>query len=400
MLSQHYWPEAMRINSFVDALRAAGVDVTVLTGQPNYPAGKVFDGYRWHASGIELHPSGYEIARVPLVPRGKAGHLRMALNYVSFIASGSMMGRRLLARRRFDAIFVYGTSPILQGFVGMALRRKLGARLVLWVQDLWPHALTATGYVRAGWLLGAVESVVNLLYRRADLVLAQSEGFATVIRSHAAPVPVEVFPNPGESGDAPSDAAEDDGVFEVVFAGNLGRAQALETVVAAAELLHADPGIRICLYGSGAMEDWIAGQIAARGLANLRLGGRLPPEAMPTIFRKASAALMTLVDDKQLGLTVPSKLQSYLGAGVPVIAAAGSEARRVVEDAGAGIACPPEDAAALAAAIVRLRATPLAERAAMRTAGRAYYARHYDPQTLACRLRDRLGELVNERATR
>ena len=122
VVTQHFWPESFRINSFVEALRDAGADVTVLTGQPNYPEGKVFPGYRWWRAGRERHPVGYEMIRVPLMPRGRAGHVRLALNYLSFVLSGAVIGPWMLRGRKFDAILVYGTSPIFQAFAAWPQR--------------------------------------------------------------------------------------------------------------------------------------------------------------------------------------------------------------------------------------------------------------------------------------
>lgn len=399
VLTQHFWPEQFRINGFVEDLRDAGAEVAVLTGQPNYPAGRTFDGYRWNRVGVERHPSGYEIFRVPLVPRGKGGALRLAANYLSFLACAIGAGPFLLRGRRFDIIFVYGTSPIFQAFAALPLRRLKGAPVVLWVQDLWPGVLAATGYVRNGRILALVERVVAALYRRVDLILAQSEAFADTIRPMASKVPVAYFPNPGDSA---ASSEEDSGVrlepgFNLVFAGNLGRAQALETIVEAAALLRGERDIRIHLFGSGAMEDWIRRQIEERRLGNLVLAGRLPARAMPAIFSQSSALLLTLGSDEMVSKTIPSKLQSYLAAGVPIIAAAAGEPARIVHDSGAGIACAPESAPALASAILELRGTPEEEIKAMGIRGRAYHRAHFEARDLAERLVKQFRELLVER---
>ena len=396
VISQHYWPESFRINSFVETLIEAGAEVAVLTGQPNYPAGETFAGYRWYGAGKTRHPAGYDIYRVPLLPRGRGGGVRLALNYLSFILAGWLVAPVLLRGRRFDALFVYGTSPVLQGLVGLPLRRLKRARLALWVQDLWPHVLAATGYVRSPRILRFVQRLVGWLYRRNDLILAQSEAFAEAIRPHAGRVPVRYFPNPGEAA-----AAADEGVpavtlpgaFNVVFAGNLGRAQSLDTVVEAATLLRERKGIRITLFGSGAMEDWLARDIEQRGLGNLILGGRLPPEAMAGIYAQADALLLTLVDDEMLAKTIPSKLQSYLAAGVPILAATGGEAARIVEAAGAGLVCPPENAPALAEAIMVLCEAEAGQRAKMGAAALEHYRDHFEPERLAHNLIEQLTRL-------
>lgn len=398
VLAQHFWPEQFRINSFVDDLRQAGAEVAVLTGQPNYPAGRVFEGYRPTGVQVERHPSGYDIYRVPLVPRGRSGAVRLFLNYLSFLTTAASAGPFLLRGRPFDVVFVYATSPIFQGFAGLPLRWLKRAPVVLWVQDLWPHVLAATGYVRNPRILALVERAVSILYRHVDLILAQSEAFVDTIRPLAGKVPVAYFPNPGDPPSLHNDPiVRLPEAFNVVFAGNLGRAQALSTVIEAATLLRHDAGIRIMLFGSGAMEEWIAKQITLRGLNNLFLAGRVPSEAMPGIYAQASAVLLTLANDEMLSRTVPSKLQSYLGAGVPIIAAAIGEPARVVRESRSGIVCPPEDAAALSAAILELRGRRVEDIEAMRHSGRAYYNAHFEPRRLAARLIEQLRVLLRER---
>jgi glycosyltransferase involved in cell wall biosynthesis len=244
--------------------------------------------------------------------------------------------------------------------------------------------------------------VVAALYRRVDLILAQSEAFVEAIRPLAGEVPVMYFPNPGDRTcilDIEGPIRLPPG-FNVVFAGNLGRAQALETVLDAASLLREERDIRITLFGSGARERWIRGEIARRGLSNVALGGRVAPVVMREIYRRASAALLTLADDAMLAKTIPSKLQSYLGAGVPVIAAATGESARVVRDSGGGIVCAPENPAALASAILKLRDCRPEEIEAMRRNAQAYYDANFEPRLLSKRLMSQLRALVDERQGR
>jgi glycosyltransferase involved in cell wall biosynthesis len=321
------------------------------------------------------------------VPRGRGNALRLVANYLSFVASSSVLGPWMLRGERFDAIFVYGTSPILQAFAGVVLRRIKRAALVTWVQDQWPQSLQVTGFVHNPRLLAAVAAVVRWLYRRSDLLLVQSRAFVEPVRAMAGGTPVEYHPNPADAaaGNAPSGAPAlvlGPG-FNVVFAGNLGTVQALDTVLDAAERLLHRPDIRIVLVGSGSRSEWLREQIARRGLRNVALPGRFEPSAMPGIFAQASALLLTLARGETLSQTIPSKLQAYLAAGRPVIASVDGEGARVLQEAGAGVACPAEDAGALAAAILALEATPAARRDEMGRDGVRYFAAHFEPNALA-----------------
>ena len=173
VLSQYFWPEGFQINHVVQSLVGRGIEVDVLTGKPNYPEGVVFDGYR--AWGCQTEQwAGAGIYRVPLVPRGTKSAVRLALNYLSFVVSGLVFAPWMLRARSYDAIFVYAPSPILQAIPALFLGRIKRCPVLLWVQDLWPESLVATGYVRSPRVLLAVERVVRFIYRRTDLLLVQS----------------------------------------------------------------------------------------------------------------------------------------------------------------------------------------------------------------------------------
>ncbi len=405
VVTQHFWPENFRINGFVEALQAAGAEVAVLTGQPNYPEGRTFPGFHWWKAGVSVHPKGFAVARTPLLPRGDAGHIRLFANYVSFVVSAGLIGPLLLRGRRFDAILVYGTSPIFQAFAAWPLRWITRAPIALWVQDLWPSVLVGTGYIRSGPLLALVERAVSWVYRGSDLLLGQSRAFVEAIRPLAGTTPVEYLPNPGESAQSPASdtsAADLGAGFNIVFAGNLGRAQALEDVVRCADLLRDRVDITIWLFGSGALQDRLAAMIAEKGLTNVRLPGRISPDEVSAVLTRADAALLTLVDDPMVAKTVPSKLQTYLAAAIPVVVGAGGEAARITHEAGAGIVAPPCEPDALAKAIAEMADLPHSERMAMGERAGRYYSEHFRPERLASDLVERLVRLAtdNSKGTR
>ncbi|MDZ7857573.1 glycosyltransferase family 4 protein [Sphaerotilus sp.] len=397
ILSQHFWPETFRINEIAQSLQEAGCSVSILTGQPNYPEGRVFDGYRSTSMGPQAW-EGMTIYRVPLRPRGTGGARNLVLNYLSFMASASVIGPWVLRRQPFDVVFVYGTSPILQALAGVVLKHVKRATLVTWVQDLWPESLETTGYIRNPRALAAVGAVVRWLYRRSDLLLAQSHAFVQSVQRMAGDTPVVYHPNPGERAfsalvpDAAPALMLPEG-FNIVFAGNLGTVQALDTLIEAADQLRDAPEVRWILVGSGARSAWLAEEILQRGLGErVVLAGRFPPEAMPGILAQASALLVSLVRSPIMSQTIPSKVQAYLAAGRPIIASMDGEGAEVVRASGAGLACPAEDATALADAVRHLRRLAPIERQRMGQAGQTYYARHFEPAALARQLITRFDE--------
>ena len=399
IVSHNFWPESFRINEIAEQLTQQGCAVAVLTGQPSYPDGEIFPGYRALSIRKERHPGGFDIFRVPSYPRGRGRARDLAGNYLASIVNMAVLGPWMLRGRRHDVVFVYAASPVLHALSGWVVAKSQHAKLVTWVQDLWPDSLEATGSIRNRWVLDCVGQLVKLAYRASDLVLAQSEAFVRTIRPVAGATPVRYFPNPGEEfftveppSTEPPPLRLKPG-FNVVFAGNLGSVQSLDTILDAAEILLPESAVRFVLVGSGSRLEWLTQQIQRRGLVNVELPGRFPASAMPGLFRQSSALIVSLSANPIMDQTIPSKVQAYLAAGRPIIASMNGEGARVVEAAGAGLACPAGDGAALARAVIRLSEMPPTARAAMGDAALRYYERHFEPRMLSHQLIDFFREL-------
>lgn len=389
IVSQYFWPEGFSINEVVRSLVEKGIEVDVLTGKPNYPEGVIFSGYR--AGGCQAESwSGATVYRVPLFPRGARGALRLALNYLSFVASGLLFGPWLLRKRQYDVVFVYGPSPILLAIPAVFLAWIKRRKLIVWVQDLWPESLSATGYVHNPWALRAVEWVVRWIYRHTDLLLVQSRAFEAPVAALAPGKPIAYYPNsvdatfaeqPSPDVALPEVPALDEG-FAVVFAGNVGAGQAVEVMVEAAALLKNVPQIRFVVFGHGSRWDWMREQVQSRGLSNLHLPGRFPVNTMPGLMQKAGALLVTLADEPIFSMTVPNKVQAYMAAGRPILACLNGEGASLVAEAQAGLSVPAQDAQALAAAVLRLYQMPVEDRVRLGANGRSYFKAHFDHDKL------------------
>jgi glycosyltransferase involved in cell wall biosynthesis len=388
VVSQYFWPENFRINDLVRSLVKQDVHVDVLTGQPNYPDGKVFPGYT--ATGLGAQDwHGATVHRVPLMPRGRGSALGLIGNYLSFVVSGILLAPFALRRKRVDVIFVYAISPILQVIPAIFLKWIKGAKLVIWVQDLWPESLEATGFVRNRKLLKLVEILVRWIYRHADLILVQSEAFVAPVAALAEHGKISYYPNSADNvffqdtqHQQPSAVAGLRDGFSIVFAGNLGTAQSVETIIAAAALLQNQPHIRLVLVGNGSRADWLSAEIARLKLQNVIMAGQHPLDAMPAILRQAGALLVSLRDEPIFRQTVPSKLQAYLAMGRPIIACLNGEGARIVTQAQAGIACAADNAPALAAAILEMSRLGEAEREQLGQNGLTYFKQHFDSAML------------------
>lgn len=402
IISQYFWPETFIINDLARLLHARGIEVTVLTGKPNYPGGDIHSGYR--AGGVQRESyEGIEVVRVPLVTRGQNSRMRLALNYLSFLTAASIMGPFALKGKAFDAVLVYGISPLLQALAGMVLSSVKKAPLVVWVQDLWPESLTATGYLSNRALLAMISSLVRRIYKSATLILIQSRAFRAPVETLCDdPLKIIYYPNlyqrpPPTAASARASELADKlrRSFSVVFAGNIGTAQDPETILQVARLLRAIPDVRIILVGSGSREKWLAESAAIQGLDNLVFAGRFPASDMPYIFEGAAALLVTLAAQPIFSLTIPSRVQAYLAAGRPIVGALDGEPAKIIAEAQAGICVPSGNAEALAGAILKLHGMTDTERNIMGKRGMVYFEQNFAPEKLTTDLIALLkGEIV------
>lgn len=385
VLSQYFWPESFIINDIVRTLDEQGHEVVVATGKPNYPDGKIFDGYSAKGTQYECYLGKIDVLRVPLWPRGEGGAKNLILNYLSFVLAGLLFLPWMLRKREFDAILVFAPSPILQAIPAIPLKWLKKAKLALWVQDLWPESLKATGFISNPHTLRAVGWLVKGIYRCCDILLVQSRAFFEPVSRYADREKIVYYPNsmdansPVDRVPIPAELSELlDQHFCVVFAGNLGTAQALDTLVQAAVHLRDDAQVRLVIVGSGSRLAWLKSQQQALDLSNLILAGRFAPQAMPKIFEKSSALLVSLNDNEAFAQTVPSKIQAYLAAGRPILASINGEGARVVSEAGAGLTSAAEQVLPLVENIRRLQALGVAEREAMGKSGRDYFVANFD----------------------
>ena len=392
VVSQYFWPENFRINDLVAELVRRGHQVTVLTGLPNYPEGKVFKQFLDDPSRYSNY-GGAEVIRVPLIPRGQGG-LRLMLNYLTFAISASVVGLWKLRGRQFDVIFAYEPSPITVGLPAVLMRAIKRAPLVFWVLDLWPETLKAIGVVRSPFLLNAVGKLVTFIYRHCDLILAQSNSFIPQIKKYAGERRrVVYFPNWAEAvfdNRAITPASEVPllpGGFNVMFAGNVGEAQDFPAILAAAEILKSHVLIRWLIIGDGRMARWVADEIIRRNLQDrVVMLGRHSVEKMPSYFRHADALLVSLKDEPIFSMTIPGKLQSYLAAGIPVVAMLNGEGAEVVARSCSGLTCASGDHIGLATSVLNLFQMTNEERKIMGENGLAISAEEFGRDNLMSQL--------------
>ena len=391
VVTQYFWPEIFHINEITALLEARGNVVEVLTGQPNYPSGDIYPGYRASSRSRERWKS-MDIHRVPIIPRGRATALRLALNYLSFVFSASILGPLLLRGRAYDVIFVYAPSPILQAIPALFLSRVKKIPTIVWVQDLWPESLQATGHISNNLVLKMVSVIVKCIYKQSDQILISSRSFQKSIDRLVKNKRPKYHPNSVNQTFADSTLKRKVGgqsaekTFRIAFAGNLGKAQSLDTIIKAAELLKCNPKIEILIYGSGSQQAWMKSEVYRRGLKNVKMLGQFPLDEMPSTLSSMSALLVTLTDAEIFSFTVPNKIQAYMAIGRPIIASLNGEGADLINEANAGICVDAEDSIGLSNAITKLSALTDEELDVMGQNGRAYFMENFEITNLTDKL--------------
>ncbi len=401
IFNQYFWPENFRINEMAYALKAQGHEVEVMTGKPNYPEGRFYPGYATYKITSEIW-RGIPIHRMPILARGSKSAIRLSLNYLSFIIAGLLFAPWILKSKKYDVIFVYAPSPVFQVIPASFLGWLKGIPVVLWVQDLWPQSAAATGYIKSPLLLKLLQKLVRFTYAHIDLILTQSKAFIEPISKLSSGIPIVYYPNsvdkefyaPRISPEVQLNSLKSG--FSVLFAGNIGTAQSMETIVKAAEKLLDYPDIKIVIIGSGSKSDWLAKEVIDKKLSNIYLEGRYHIEVMPNLMRQASALLVTLTNQPIFELTIPSKIQAYLAVGRPIIACLNGEGAKIINEAIAGIAVDAENDKGLAEAILKIYQMTPSERDQMGENGRVYFKKNFDDEMLINDLIGHFEELIKK----
>lgn len=384
ILSQYYPPEPdIRVHPLARELAARGHQVTVITGFPNYPAGKIYAGYRQKLWQWERY-GGMRVLRLPLFPSHDRSAVRRSLNYLSFAMSASLLGPLLCGKA--DVMWVYHpplTIGIPAWWIGL-LRR---VPFVYEIQDMWPETVAATGMINSSsCAIRCLGHLAKFIYRRVAAISVISPGFKTNLVAKGVPAEkIQVIPNWVDENlyrPVPRDAALAarhglSGKFNVVFGGNLGAAQALQNVLAAAVLLRDLPDLQFVFIGDGVEDQALRKQVDADGLENVRFIGRQPAESMALFLALADVALVHLRRDPLFEITIPGKTTAYLACGRPILCAVAGDAATMVRRAGAGLTCTPEDPVALAQTVRELYALPEKQREAMGQSGRKAFLNHY-----------------------
>lgn len=394
LVSQYFWPETFRVNDLALELKKRGHDITVLTGKPNYPQGIIYKGYRFWGYQTEQY-QGIEVIRVPLLPRGKGTGVRLALNYLSFVFFSCWYV--FWHRRKYDVTLTFAISPITQVYAALLHKKLMGSRAFLWVQDLWPESVIAAGKMHTGFIYRVLTRMVRSIYRRVDGICVQSEAFYHSIQGKGIPESkISYIPNWAEdlfSKDINIDKSRFRPLipsgFIVMFAGNMGEAQDFESVLQAAVCTKECKEIKWAIVGDGRKKDYVQKRVKELGLDDtFFLLGRYPLEDMPDLFVHADVMLVSLKKQEIFSMTIPSKIQSYMAYGKPIVSMIDGIGNEIIDEATCGSIACAEDYRKLARNVIWMSRMNREELIELGKNGCVYYKKHFSKNKIIDRLLD------------
>lgn len=400
-ISQYFYPEEFRGNEIAEDWVKRGDDVTVITAIPNYPAGKFFKGYGLFQKRREK-VMGINIIRVPVFPRGSGSRVMLMLNYLSFAVSSSFICAFHSLRKKYDIVFVQQLSPVTMAIPALIVRKIQKIPLVLWVLDLWPESLTSAGNVNNRYVIRFFNWIVKKIYQHSDQILISSASFRhSIISKGDFNHKINYFPNWAEDSfehisNKPDKIPNLPDGFIVMFAGNLGEAQDLESVFKAILQLKNQTNIKFVFLGDGRKKKWIENYIEMNGLQDSVLClGRYPIKTMPQFFEKADVMLVSLKNELIFNYTLPAKVQAYMLSGKPIIGMLNGEGAQLIDKATCGYCVEAGNFKELALKIQQLSITEKQLLKQLGENGKRYANLNFNKSMLMDELYNNLNRLSN-----
>ena len=349
VVCQHYYPEPFRVTDICEEFAKRGHDVLVVTGEPNYPEGYIYPGYEKHKKSDEII-NGVRVHRCPIIPR-KKGIIHRFLNYWSFARSSKkfVKSSRCVASDKtgFDIVFANQSSPVMMAQAAITYKKKYGVPVYLYCLDIWPECLVAGGVKRNSALFRHYYKVSKKIYGQADRIFVSSSMFSEYFKDTFGICNTVYLPQYSEELFTPEMCKKEPGeTVDLMFAGNVGKMQSVETIVEAARLTRDVGNLRWHVVGDGSELNRM--KALANGLNNVVFHGRKPLEDMPGFYRMADAMLVTMKKEPIIAYTLPGKVQTYMAAGKPILGAADGEVKRVITNSKCGYCADADDAEGLA----------------------------------------------------
>ncbi|MBO8173580.1 MAG: glycosyltransferase family 4 protein [Bacillaceae bacterium] len=388
VISQYFYPEQFRINDICLEWVKRGYNVTVITGIPNYPQGKYFEGYGLFKKRKENY-KGINIIRIPLIPRGNSS-IMLALNYISFVVSGFFW--MLFTSIKADYVYIFEVSPMTQALPGIWYSKKNKIPCYIYVQDLWPENFEILSGIKNKFVINMVGKMVDYIYSNCTKIFTTSRSFITsIVNRGVSKDKIEYWPQYAEDFYKPLKKKHvseipNDNSFNIIFTGNIGTSQGLDILPEVAFKLKKyglDHKVRFNIVGDGRYKDTLVDLVKLNNVSDMfNFIPKQPPTKIPEMIAASDAALLCLKDNPLFSMTIPAKLQSYMACGIPVIASSNGETNRIIKEASAGVFSDAGDAQKLAENIVLLSKLPANQLDKLGENARNYYENNFNKQEL------------------
>lgn len=356
-----------------------GYDVTVLTNIPNYPQGKFFDGYSLFKKRREVI-DGIKIIRVPIIPRGNGGKIRILLNYASGLLFMWIYALHYALWHKFDFIFVQQLSPCFIGLPATLVKRIQKIPIVYWLLDLWPDSLVVGG-INSQRVYNIVSKITKHIYKFCNTILVSSKSFKTkLLERGVEESKIGYLPNWFEevdSCDYGGDIPELPKGFRIMFAGNIGDGQNFENIMQTTLLLRDQKSIKWIIVGDGRKKRWVESFIKNNNLTDTVLMiGRYPIESMPLFFEQADVMLVSTCNESIS--TLPAKVQSYMANSKAIIGMISGEGNLVITNSQSGHCVDANDVDGMANLVLEMSQMSKKSLSEMGLRGKRYYDENFN----------------------
>lgn len=370
VICQHYSPEPFRIADICEALVKEGNEVDVITSLPNYPMGKIYDGYKGGGHKDEVI-NGVNVHRVFTIGRRNNALFRF-INYYTYSIASTLYVTK--TKKEYDVVFVYQLSPVMMANGALKYKKKYGKKVVLYCLDLWPESLTLGGIKKKGLIYRYYKKIAQKIYGNVDEIVVSSRMFRNYFEEvfKIKEDKVQYLPQYAEDVFFPIEA-DSDNLLNISFAGNIGTTQSIDTILYAAQKIKGE-NIHFHFYGDGSGFNKMLSLCKKLQLDNVTFHGRVPLEALPEIYAKSDVLIVTLSDNEVLSMSFPGKIQSYMAAGKPIVAAVNGEAAKIITEANCGFASSAEDIDGLVSSIEKVMT---ADRVKLGENARNYYEHNF-----------------------
>ena len=361
IISQYFWPENFRINELSEELIRFGHEVTILTGYPNYPKGEIFKEFKEKKSNYQNY-KGANIIRVPIISR-RNNRFYLVLNYLSFLFNSIFVGYFKLRGKNFDIVFTFQLSPVTVGITSSFFSFIKKCPHIFWILDLWPDTLVALNVLTKEWQIKFFKILVHWIYDQCDIILAQSKSILKELKNYSSiKNKTFYFPSWGESdlffkSKKPAPEVNQQKIFTILFAGNIGEAQDFPNIIKAVKILSLQNinNFRMLIVGGGSKKEWVLKEVKKLDIEKyFEFHRNYPLERMSSFLLHADALLVSLTNNKAFNMTIPGKVQFYLSSGIPIIGMICGEGAKVIKKSKAGFVCKSGDYINLSKIIIKI----------------------------------------------